>query len=346
MLSAQCTCGEVHLAVPGLLGHDAPLSGGSPAALLSDLLWRLYASARGAGIGEFEHSFLALLKHHLPFDAAWTGRSTFVAAEPLLHHSCLDRLPPTYVEDWQAVRHCDPIALHGNERLGKAMVVSIDDPRLPQAFRQFGRRHGIAHMLNAASREGHDGLLTFVSVYRNDPMHPFTADEIALLEDVMRHVDLAVDVNRSHHLSRWRAGAGAWGAVCDHWGLLHQSGEGFHERLRLEWPEWQGAWLPQALVEHLQSRQLTPYLGQRVRVEVRGVACLLQLYVAERAPTDVLSGRERDVLHHYAEGRTYKEVARLMDIAPATVRHHLRNVHKKLGVTNKGQLLRVLQGAR
>lgn len=316
----------------------------SASALLSELLWRLYASVPCTAIGEFEQAFLTLLRRYLPFDAAWMGRSTFISVWPLLHNSCLDRLPASFLEDWLAVRHCDPVALRGNERLGRAMVVSRNDPQISSAFRGFCLRHGLAHVLNAASHEGHDGLLTFVSIYRHDAMQAFTAHEMRLLEDVMRHLDLALDFNRSHHLARCRQGSAGWAAVCDHWGLLHHAGAGFQERLRREWPEWQGAWLPPALAAHLKRQPRAPYLGQRVRVDVSEVAGLLLIDAAERTPTDLLSSRECEVLRHYAKGLTYKEVARSMAIAPATVRHHLRNVHRKLGVTNKGQLLRAVQG--
>jgi DNA-binding CsgD family transcriptional regulator len=310
--------------------------------VLSDLLWQLYASAASAGIGEFEQGFLATLRRHVPFDAAWTGRSTFVSAWPLLHNSCLDGLPSTFVEDWLAVRYCDPLAHRGNERPDKAMVVTLAEPWVPRKFRRFGDRHGLAHLVNVASREGHDGLLSFLSLYRRSAAQPFTAQEAWLLENVVRHLDLALDFNRSHHLVRRSAGRPAGGAVCDHWGLLHQAGEGFRERLQAEWPDWQGAWLPGVLVEHFHQHPDTPYLGQRLRVDRAEVAGLWQLAVAERLPTDVLSARELDVLRHYGDGLTYKQVARHMDIAPATVRHHLRNLYKKLGVSNKGQLLRVV----
>lgn len=317
----------------------------SASTLLSELLWQVYASVSAAGIGEFEHTFLTLLRRYVPFDSAWTGRSTFVSVWPLLHNSCLDRLPPSFLEDWLAVRHCDPVALRGNERLGRAMAVSMDDPKMSSALRGFCVRHGLAHVLNVACRPGHDGLITFVSLYRNDPRQPFTAPEMRLLEEVMRHFDQALNFNRSQHLARCRPGAAGWAAVCDHWGLLHHAGEGFRARLRSEWPEWQGAWLPPGLVAHLQRQPRAPYLGQHVRVDVTEVAGLLLIDVAQRTPADLLSSRERDVLRHYAGGLTYKEVARVMTIAPATVRHHLRNVHRKLGVSNKGQLLRVVQGA-
>ena len=44
----------------------------------------------------------------------------------------------------------------------------------------------------------------------------------------------------------------------------------------------------------------------------------------------------------FASGRNYKEVARLLGVSPATVRHHLRAVYVKLGVRDKAALARTL----
>ena len=45
-----------------------------------------------------------------------------------------------------------------------------------------------------------------------------------------------------------------------------------------------------------------------------------------------VSRRERDVLEHVAAGRTNAEVAALLRISPETVRKHLENAYRKLGV--------------
>ncbi len=60
-----------------------------------------------------------------------------------------------------------------------------------------------------------------------------------------------------------------------------------------------------------------------------------------------LSSREQAVANHFAEGDTYKEVARKLNIAPSTVRNHLASVYRKLDVRNKPELVHALakQGA-
>jgi DNA-binding CsgD family transcriptional regulator/GAF domain-containing protein len=59
-------------------------------------------------------------------------------------------------------------------------------------------------------------------------------------------------------------------------------------------------------------------------------------------PGSLLSPRERQIADRYAEGLSYKAIARAFDIAPATVRTHLGTVYRKLGVTSKIELARAL----
>jgi DNA-binding CsgD family transcriptional regulator len=45
-----------------------------------------------------------------------------------------------------------------------------------------------------------------------------------------------------------------------------------------------------------------------------------------------LTAREREVLTWVARGKTNLEIARVLSIAPGTMRKHLENVYDKLGV--------------
>lgn len=53
---------------------------------------------------------------------------------------------------------------------------------------------------------------------------------------------------------------------------------------------------------------------------------------------DQLTPKEFTVARLYAEGRTYKEIARELALSPATVRHHLRGAFARLGIRNKAEL--------
>lgn len=48
----------------------------------------------------------------------------------------------------------------------------------------------------------------------------------------------------------------------------------------------------------------------------------------------LLSPRENEILHWASMGKTYQEIAMILDIGISTVKYHMRNVVSKLGVSN------------
>lgn len=53
-----------------------------------------------------------------------------------------------------------------------------------------------------------------------------------------------------------------------------------------------------------------------------------------------LSKREREILQQLSKGLNHKQIARNLFISPATVRKHIENIYRKLGVNNKVQAVR------
>lgn len=60
------------------------------------------------------------------------------------------------------------------------------------------------------------------------------------------------------------------------------------------------------------------------------------------AGSETLTAREREVARAYAGGQTYRDIAAGLFIAPSTVRAHVGAVYRKLGVSSKIELLRVI----
>ena len=77
------------------------------------------------------------------------------------------------------------------------------------------------------------------------------------------------------------------------------------------------------------SAAVAGHLLKRVRGEVK-----------DPAPEEIksiLSEREVQVLTALARGRSYKEVARDMDISPYTVGDHVKTIYRKLAVKSRGE---------
>jgi len=66
-----------------------------------------------------------------------------------------------------------------------------------------------------------------------------------------------------------------------------------------------------------------------------GTRSLDSLLLQARQTEVPLTAREREVLAWVARGKTNAEIARVLWLAPSTVRKHLENVYAKLGVSTR-----------
>jgi DNA-binding CsgD family transcriptional regulator len=87
----------------------------------------------------------------------------------------------------------------------------------------------------------------------------------------------------------------------------------------------------------------------RERALLTMVAPALERLLRERPTPGLpvsLTTQERRVLQHVAAGMTNAEVAQRMFVAPSTVRKHLENAYRKLGVSNRLAAVAALERAR
>jgi len=60
--------------------------------------------------------------------------------------------------------------------------------------------------------------------------------------------------------------------------------------------------------------------------------------LSAREPAEPLSGRERQIACAFADGESSPQIAKRLNLAPTTVRTHLANLYRKLGVSSKTEL--------
>lgn len=65
----------------------------------------------------------------------------------------------------------------------------------------------------------------------------------------------------------------------------------------------------------------------------------------DNEPDDVLTRRERDVLHLIGDGHSNKEIARELNLSVATVKHHVHNILDKLHLQGRAQAMRRVRDA-
>ena len=82
---------------------------------------------------------------------------------------------------------------------------------------------------------------------------------------------------------------------------------------------------------------MSPYIARRVIESFQ--------QPKSKSLSDVLSGREQEVLNRVAEGLIYKEIGERLFISHETVKKHLKNIYQKLHVQNKIEAVNKMRGS-
>ena len=311
----------------------------------SQALLDLYRLARNTPIHEFQRRALDALSTRLDFDTGWWGTASQVPGEaPITHATMPYRLPLTYAQLWHEIRQEDTIAQAVLAAPGTTVNFSRRQLYASPGLASLMARFGITGCLCTVTLVPELNLMVFASLYRLEGKPPFSENERRYKQLLMPHLTAALTSNWMLHLERTRAARvpntlGAL-AVVDGQGVLCVADPALSDALRREWPNWTGPVLPPLLVEHLRAG--AAYTGERLSVRFHVLGELRMMEVRPMTPLMRLSPREREIARRFSAGQSYKEIARDLSIAPATARHHLREIYGKLEVSDKATLARTL----
>ncbi len=304
-------------------------------------VYALYRDAQIADSSRFEAQLFELLHQSIDFDAAWLGHSTLTEQGVVLHSSTLHALPPSYLSDWSRVQHLDPLVDWAKDSPQAPACLSVADADLHPDFRAFLAQHAVAQALCATAMDTELKTGLHISLYRRSIQPAFSIAEQEALQAWVPNVRAAIALNRMRDVEHTASGlsTATWGvALVSQQGVVQMANPRFAQVMRLEWPEWTGACLPTTLSLSVAAGQSKNHIGERIQLELQPREDLLMVTVRPLHLSSQLSARERAVAWHFAQGLTYKAVAKTLGIAPATVRHHLRQVYRKLGIQDKGAI--------
>lgn len=300
----------------------------------------LYQQAQTQAPAAFEASVFAALGQVLAFDAAWLGHSTLTPEGAQMHSSALHQLPGDYLQAWSRVQAQDPLVAWAQRGPGQPTVLTVADAGLQPEFRAFLAHQGIAQILCAVTVDATLQTCLHVSLYRHG-LKPAFDGEALMLQALMPNLAGAIALNRMREVENTVLGqqpAELGVALLSRQGVVQVANPCFGAMLQREWPDWSGGLMPPCAMQGVASGQSRRYAGQHIGIELSARGDLLIATVRPLGRSSLLTARERAVATQFAQGHTYKTVARQLNIAPATVRHHLRQVYAKLGVQDKGAI--------
>jgi two-component system nitrate/nitrite response regulator NarL len=89
------------------------------------------------------------------------------------------------------------------------------------------------------------------------------------------------------------------------------------------------------IAPEMTSKLVQAFRGTFAREGSNAVVAATSAPVVKVSVLDALSPRERDILHHVAQGASNKEIARILGIAETTVKIHVQHVLRKLNVSSR-----------
>lgn len=179
-------------------------------------------------------------------------------------------------------------------------------------------------------------------------------EEVELKEDLRRAVGHMVEastlslrqvVQRDEWLiSLGRPSRGS-AALVDEDGTVYSASARFRDLLAGEFGEGDFHDLPFRLPRTALEEQGIFTVGAlHLRVSTHGR--LFLLHARRPLPLDGLSPREQEIARALAEGKTFKTVARQLDIAVSTVANHASRIYRKLGIFRREELVNLLQTSK
>lgn len=307
----------------------------------SALLLTLYEIARVSDVESFQRQALELVCELLPFDGGWWGRATLHEHGHRVHCSYLHRLPKDIP---QILNSTDPenlVARRTHALPGRVHWFGPEDWSAQPSTAALAVHMGVRQALCVTRIDSQTGLASFVSLTRWSAVPVFNYAERTTLELLAPHLAAALDLCCGTQMLRRHRGDGSAMLTTDAEGWLHVTEQGITALLQREWPGWVGPTLPSPLIESIALAQES-FRGRHICAEFQWVGEHVLVSLRPRQARDALTPKERLVADAFAAGHSYKEVAQVLDLAPATVRHHLREVYLKLGVSDKAALARVL----
>lgn len=299
--------------------------------------------ARERGASEFITDGLQAFRQLVPFASAWWGEmSASDASAPPQNwmHGRID-LDESFAAQWNAIAVNDSFSNGTLSRPGEIVRdFGFNDPSAE--VNEFARRHDLFYLMCITFELPESGLMFFVCLYRGVDAQAFNNDEASLFSAFCDHL-LQLWRFQVQDMIRLDTGDGAKDiGVARMDGSLLYVGARLCSTILRQLPGWSGSVLPAEIATQLQKAPCVMRLG-RTALTLSPNAAHVILSLKSQARNTALAPREMTAAMLFADGHSYKEIAKILALSPATVRTYLRNCYLQLGVKSKVELGSVLR---
>ncbi len=264
-----------------------------------------------------------------------------------VHNTYLYNLPDNLMDSWENIKYEDRVLAAVLEEPG--VTVKACELYTPQerqespAYKDHSKFFGIEAVLSTGLIDPKTGLLDAISLYRRERENIYTDDDRRTKQFLFPFMIQIWHQNQIHYLKSVSGGDyGQASAICDKAGWIRNADGEFIGLLKKQWPGWTAPALPHEMATWLTAGSGAPLRTGELIVTSKMLDDLHLLQARPRGPLILLSAREEEIAEAFASGLSYKRIAEKLFVSPSTVRRHLENIYKKLGVSNKVELFQLI----
>jgi len=321
-------------------------------------IFDIYGAALECPASEFCDHALNALKRIVHFDSAATGNLAITQDQQVVVQSLhlhmvslerfLDRRNTIGAESLggDGALHSRDMALAAAfAQRGIASVVDIAEQFASPDILEYCQKYETAHSLCLISVDDFDGMIPVIALWRAARSNPYREQDRHDAMHLIPHMFQAMSINRR------LATGGQAGKSEVTFGLANLAGYLFFiepEAARLlqrEWPQWSPPSLPYTVLDALKASNEFVFVGETIEIrgKVQGNMISLRISGLDMGKPALTYAEQRAAKLAVA-GLSYKEIARQLELSPATIRNQLHSAYAKLGVSNKTALSAALQG--
>nr|WP_217343684.1 helix-turn-helix transcriptional regulator [Noviherbaspirillum sp. L7-7A]MBV0877753.1 helix-turn-helix transcriptional regulator [Noviherbaspirillum sp. L7-7A] len=321
-----------------------------------NLLLDIYDSAQHCTIPDFNQHALNKFRNVLQFDSAVIvdfsaiQQQKFIIQSIHLHDApvekMLDRPKAMGTESLNrngALSSRDFVLKKALAERGNSVIANLTEGVSDPDILDYCRKYETAHSLTFVSSQPTIHTVPTIALWRAVKTNPYSEKDAHAANMLLPHILQAKRINGRLNVSSSPTADGSSTALATHDGCLHFVDPEVIRLIQLEWKEWTPPLLPRPLIDSLRQNNEMMFVGTSIQVKASVQGNVICMTITEKRKHPIpLSMAEYRAARLAAEGLSYKEIARQLDISPATIRNQLHSAYRKLGVSNKTALRNAL----
>lgn len=316
---------------------------------LHHFISELYLATSKIELAEYREWALSQLQQLIEFDGAiWSnGHQQTIK----FHNHTLVNVPKSLTQTLLDNLSINPIVEKLFENLGAPVdmrdLMSDEHFYQSEIYLKCFKPHSVERILSSIHLDERTGLFTVLTLYRFKRDSPFSEQDKQIQAQVLFHLltaanhALFLQLEQSEN-SKLQAHKNSHKAICDKHGYFHQTQTSFIDLLASTYNkknETNNSLLKLPFKLDINKKS---YEIDNLQVELKPFNDLFLVEIWPQGPLDSLTIREQEIVQLLAQGLTFKEAARKLDLSPSTVSNHLYRIYQKLNIGSKSELFKLI----